>query len=86
MKTLKITLALAAVLSMVDVGVQIAHAQSQPPRTPPPEAIAACSGAKDGDTCTVKLGEHEMTGTCATTPDNVLACRPNGPPPGPPPN
>jgi hypothetical protein len=52
---------------------------------PPPEAIAACASAKDGDTCTVKFGDHEMQGTCETTPDKVLACRPAGCPAPPPP-
>ncbi len=50
---------------------------------PPPEAIAACASAKEGDACTVKLGDRELQGTCDVTPDRVLVCRPAGCPPPP---
>ncbi|HVZ85672.1 MAG TPA: hypothetical protein VHG72_01810 [Polyangia bacterium] len=53
---------------------------------PPPEAYDACTDKKSGDTCQVTLHEHTMDGTCAAAPDNRLACRPNHPPPGPPPD
>jgi hypothetical protein len=49
---------------------------------PPPGAFEACSGANDGDACSVKLPDHEMKGICAPFGDQGLACRPSGPPPG----
>jgi hypothetical protein len=59
-----------------------ALADGQGPPTPPKEAFDACSGAKSGDACTVKLGSHEIAGTCDEFPGGGgLACRPNGPPP-----
>lgn len=56
-----------------------------PPHRPPPEAFEACKNAKRGDSCTVKHGDHTLTGTCDAPPDaSELACRPDGPPPPPP--
>jgi hypothetical protein len=71
----------------------VGHAQSPtepgdrpPPHRPPPAAFDACKGKNAGDACSVTFREHTMTGTCATTPDAELACRPDRPPPGPPPD
>lgn len=58
-------------------------------RTPPPEALAACSGQRDGSSCTVSVGDKSFTGTCKAPPDGsstTLACAPphghhRGPPP-----
>jgi hypothetical protein len=54
---------------------------------PPPEATAACTGLASGASCSFKLGEHDLTGTCRAGPDNAaLSCAPpcpRGPPPGP---
>jgi len=69
-------------------------AQAQPPggsdrdrRGPPPEAIEACSGASEGETCTVVTPHGTLDGTCQQVPDaEELACVPNdhrgGPPRG----
>jgi hypothetical protein len=62
------------------------HAQSRPPSGgPPTEAYSACSGKSQGESCTAKMGDREMTGSCETPPpdatDKSLACRPSGPPP-----
>jgi hypothetical protein len=57
----------------------------RPPPHPPQAAIDACASKAAGDACTVSLGEHSMSGTCAALPDaGTLACRPDHPP-GPPP-
>ena len=52
---------------------------------PPQEAFAACSGKSQGDSCSVKFGDREMSGTCELPPpsasDSRLACKPSGPPP-----
>ncbi|HET8724609.1 MAG TPA: hypothetical protein VFM53_10445 [Anaeromyxobacteraceae bacterium] len=56
-----------------------------PPRSPPPEAVAACQGLADGAACGFTMGDRQATGTCRITPDGqVFACapsRPHGPPP-----
>ena len=31
---------------------------------PPQEAFAACSGKAQGDSCSVKFGDRELSGTC----------------------
>ena len=62
-----------------------ARADREGPRRPPQEAFDACTSKASGDTCHVTLGEHVINGTCATTPEQTLACRPDhlpGPPPG----
>jgi len=58
----------------------IASADAPTPPQVPKEAIAACASLKDGDACTVTFGSHTIDGTCAKTPDDVLACRPSRPP------
>jgi hypothetical protein len=52
---------------------------------PPPEAIEACKVLADGATCSVKLGDRTMAGTCRRGPDGrgLLACAPNDRPPHP---
>jgi hypothetical protein len=69
-------------------------AQAQPPsgsgqdrRGPPPEAIEACSGASEGQACTVDTPHGTLEGTCRQVPNlDELACVPNdhrgGPPRG----
>lgn len=52
---------------------------------PPPEAYDACTQKKAGDGCQVTHHDHTVTGTCADAPDGRLACKPDHPPPGPPP-
>lgn len=52
------------------------------PHGPPPEALAACSSKKDGEECSVTVRDGSLkSGTCHTTPDEQLACRPAGMPP-----
>ncbi len=72
----------AALMALVTLAPG-ASADPQGPPGPPPEAIAACASLKAGDTCTVTFGSHTLDGTCAKTPDDVLACRPNNMPPPP---
>lgn len=55
-----------------------------PPR-PPPEAYTACEGAADGDTCSVELREHVVTGRCRPDREQALYCHPDRPPPRRPP-
>lgn len=43
-------------------------------RGPPPEAIEACSGRGDGDTCGFSTPRGQMTGTCRTVPEGQKAC------------
>lgn len=52
------------------------------PRTPPPEALAACASASEGASCTVNFNGQSMTGTCRAPPDGsstTLACAPPHP-------
>jgi hypothetical protein len=53
----------------------------RPPRTPPPEAVAACSGKSVGVACAFQHKERTETGKCFT-PDaaQAVACKPDRPP------
>ena len=64
----------------------VANADRPPPHHSPPQAaLDACSSAKAGDTCSMTLHDHTMTGVCRQTPDGAaLVCYPDHPP-GPPP-
>lgn len=59
------------------------------PHGPPPEAITACENHEAGDACSVTTPDDKtIAGVCRGRPDGgegPLACVPNGPPPGPPP-
>lgn len=62
-----------------------AGAQNQPPRNgrmsgPPPEALQACADKAIEDACTMTRprGNETVEGRCVTTPDEKLACLPNG--------
>jgi hypothetical protein len=93
MKTTKrLTLSLALVAGALSFGLLV---QAQPPgggsdrdrRGPPPEAFEACSGASEGEACTVETPHGTLEGTCQQVPDaDELACAPNdhrgGPPRG----
>jgi hypothetical protein len=51
------------------------------PRTPPPEAVAACSGKSAGASCTFQHKDRTETGTCFTPdPSMSIACKPFRPP------
>ncbi|HLK91785.1 MAG TPA: hypothetical protein VKZ18_17980 [Polyangia bacterium] len=77
---------LLAVLTIT--GARAGADDTRRPPAPPPEAFTACEQKGSGDSCQVTLHEHTIDGTCAAAPDGSgkLACRPNGPPPGPPPD
>jgi len=83
LSTLFVSFAAVAVLVPV-VSAQADSPPPGPPRSPPPEAFTACSGAKEGDSCTVSIHGHDIPGTCASFADRGLACRPDAPPPPPP--
>jgi hypothetical protein len=62
-----------------------ARADGPPPL--PPEAYAACDSKSEGDGCSVKIFDREITGTCAKETEGRLFCRPDhmpGPPHGSP--
>jgi hypothetical protein len=51
------------------------------PRTPPPEAVAACSGKSAGASCAFQHKERTETGSCFTPdPSFPVACKPVRPP------
>lgn len=46
-------------------------------RGPPQEALDACKGLRDGDTCSFSVDEHDVKGSCRACPrDGTLACAP----------
>ncbi|MDP5054732.1 MAG: hypothetical protein NWP69_13150 [Congregibacter sp.] len=53
-------------------------------RGPPPEAIEACANQSEGEACSFTGRRGDMTGICFAPPreDAVLACAPEGGPPG----
>jgi len=56
-------------------------ARAGAPRTPPPEAVAACSGRSAGASCTFQHKDRTETGTCFTPdPSLPIACKPVRPP------
>jgi hypothetical protein len=56
------------------------------PHRPPEVAFAACKDLKEGDSCTAKMHDHEVNGTCTLGHETELWCRPqhHEPPPPPP--
>lgn len=54
-----------------------------PPRTPPPEAVDACDGKSEGDSCSVDTPHGTLDGECRNVPSGELACVPDGHPPPP---
>ena len=60
---------------------QTGPARPGAPRTPPPEAVAACSGKAAGAACTFQHKDRTETGTCFTPdPAQAVACKPARPP------
>ena len=57
-------------------------ASAEPRRGPPAEAYAACSAKSQGDTCSVQLRDHDVSGVCAPDGEQKLFCRPDRPPEG----
>ncbi len=64
------------------LGAPPTNQSGQPPdgRTPPPEAIDACNGTVQGNTCQITTPHGTLTGTCLSIV-NQLACVPQGGPP-----
>lgn len=62
------------------------YAQSDrrgPPGGAPEEAITACSNLSEGDACSFEGRRNDtVEGSCMITPDEALACAPEGGPPG----
>ncbi|HTV18284.1 MAG TPA: hypothetical protein VMG12_06425 [Polyangiaceae bacterium] len=76
-----------ALASAIGFAAAPGAAAEGPRRGPPPEAIAACEDLDAGDACQVTLGDRSLDGTCETTREGELACRPargSGPPRPPP--
>jgi hypothetical protein len=74
-------LASASLVSVALGGPASVLADSAGPPPPPKEAFDACSGAKEGDACTVHFGDHAVSGECVDFRGAGLACRPSRPPP-----
>jgi hypothetical protein len=51
-------------------------AQPQDVRTPPAEALAACSGKTQGNACSFQTPNGTVSGQCQTPPNSSLACVP----------
>ncbi|MGJ8669024.1 MAG: hypothetical protein ACSHXK_06005 [Oceanococcus sp.] len=47
-------------------------------RGPPPEAISACKSLSEGDACSFSGRRGDESGQCITTPQDELACAPEG--------
>ena len=68
--------------SVIVAAVTMAACSQQPPPKaphgpPPQEAIDACQGKAEGDTCTATMGEKTTEGTCKKGHENdELACMP----------
>jgi len=56
------------------------------PGEPPTELVEACQGKVEGDACSATLSGNPFEGTCGTSPDGQLLCRPPGGPGMPPPD
>lgn len=54
------------------------YAQPVEHRGPPPEALQACSGLRDGASCNFSLGDKQISGTCRTRPSGDAVCLPGG--------
>lgn len=74
-----------ALLSMLVVAAPLSQAQPGNRgghRGPPPEAIEACSGKSENDSCSFSGHRGTVEGTCITPPqEESLACAPEGGPP-----
>ncbi len=54
----------------------------RPPHGPPPEAIAACEGKSEGDSCEFTSPRDETIGGICRNIEEQLACAPKGGPHG----
>lgn len=73
---------LASVLSVGSVGDRLLH-PPRPPRLPPPDAVAACTGKNAGDACAFTFDGFAVEGACRTVPvtTGLVCVPPNHPPP-----
>jgi hypothetical protein len=75
-----------AVVTIVWAGSSAAQDEGHPDRDrrgPPPVALEACTAAVAGDMCAFEGRRGEtIEGACSLTPDELLACKPAGGPPG----
>lgn len=77
------------VLTVGILAAAIADAQGagggQRPRGAPPEALKACAGKSVGDSCEMQMRGQgsSVPGECIATPDDQIACMPEGAPPPP---
>ena len=59
-----------------------AQSQERRPPGPPPEATEACAALSEGDVCSFEGRRGEtVEGECVLTPEEELACAPEGGPP-----
>jgi hypothetical protein len=55
------------------------------PHGPPPGAFEACNEKQEGETCTVELRDHTLSGSCLQAREHdALFCMPDELPPPPP--
>ncbi|SDJ35892.1 hypothetical protein [Aliiruegeria lutimaris] len=78
-------IAIAVTVAMAGLLIGIAQAQQSRQGRPdgaPPEALSACSGKSTGDACqmTIRGKGDSASGQCIDTPDNNVACLPEGAP------
>ena len=57
-------------------------AADRPSRGAPPEAIEACANQEVDSQCQMTTLRGDVEGQCKTTPDETLACLPEGHTPG----
>lgn len=78
--------------SLVFTALPFASSMAEPPhrphRPPPKEAFDACANKAKADACAFTIHDHDISGTCEPAPpeSDTLACKPDHPPPGPPPD
>ncbi|UPW19952.1 hypothetical protein M0C34_06735 [Agarivorans sp. TSD2052] len=75
---------LLTALIVAGLALPLTTVQAKGPRKPPQEALDACEGMSEGDSCSFSGREDEaMSGICGAPPheeDAVLACMPEGGP------
>jgi hypothetical protein len=83
-RSIGLALVMASVAWAQDQGEQRGPPQQGGRRGPPSEALAACSGASAGQSCSFSHDGHDITGTCRNGPDGngPIACAPAHGPPG----
>ena len=78
----ELTIALLSMLVAAAPLSQAAPGDRGGHRGPPPEAIEACSGKSENDTCSFSGPRGTVEGSCIILPrEETLACAPEGGPP-----